>query len=103
MDTNGIHTVDVQFCGCFKSTGASHPRSQLLRIRWLPATIERPSSAFTFDVLNSFHLLTLEGKTSAYHFYWSTSHKTDNVGVCGQKVCIRYGLDLLLFWQLTFR
>jgi hypothetical protein len=87
VDTSGIHLIDLQFCGCYSSIGASHPRSQLLRVGWLPATIERPSTAFTFDILNSFHLLTLQGKTSAFHFYWSVSHKTDNIGISGQKVC----------------
>jgi hypothetical protein len=85
--TTGIHHIDVQFCGCYSEAGASHPRLQLLRAALLPASVERPSSAFTFDVLNSFHLLTLQGMTSAYEYYLSIARKTDNLGLLyGQKV-----------------
>jgi len=86
IDTSGVHLVDIEFCGCHSAIGASHPRIQLLHAGWLPATLERPSTAFTFDILNSFHLLTLQGKTSAFHFYSSISHKTDNLGTSGQKL-----------------
>ncbi|KAF4568149.1 hypothetical protein EYR36_010158 [Pleurotus pulmonarius] len=40
----------------------------------------KPQTAFTFDVLNTFHLLTLQGKLSAYDFYLSIDHKTNNAG-----------------------
>lgn len=78
LDTSGQHTVTVTFCGC---PGAQHPRVQLLRMQWFPASMERPNSAFTFDLLNTFQLLNLQGKLSAHDFYWALVHKTDNLGI----------------------
>lgn len=43
--------------------------------------MERPNSAFTFDVLNTFQLLNLQGKLSAHDFYQALVHKTDNLGI----------------------
>jgi hypothetical protein len=86
MDTNGIHLVDVQFCGCYEVAGGAHNRAQLLRAGLLPPTHTRPLSAFTFDLLDSFHLLTLQGKTSAYDYYLAIVHKTDNTGLLDTKV-----------------
>ena len=85
VDTSGIHTVNVSFCDC---VGAPHRRVQLLRISWMPASIDHPKSAFTFDVLDTFHLLTLQGKTSAYDYYYSLAHKSDNTGLQNLKVTI---------------
>jgi hypothetical protein len=77
VDTSGIHTLPVCFCEC---SGAPHRRIQLLRAGWMPASLERPRSAFTFDVLDTFHLLTLQGKISAFDFYYALEHKSDNTG-----------------------
>ena len=85
VDTSGIHTVNVSFCDC---VGAPHRCVQLLRISWMPASIDHPKSAFTFDVLDTFHLLTLQGKTSAYDYYYSLAHKSDNTGLQNLKVTI---------------
>jgi CxC2 like cysteine cluster associated with KDZ transposases len=90
--TTGVHEVDIQYCGCFNETGASHPRLQLLRSALLPSTVDRPSTAFTFNVLNTFHLLTLQGKTSAFDFYLAIAHKTDNLGLENQKVSYSFYL-----------
>lgn len=78
LDVSGQHTVSIAFCGC---PGARHIRVQLLRMRWFPASTERPNSAFTFNLLNTFQLLNLQGKISAYDFYSSMTHKTDNLGI----------------------
>ena len=82
-----MHVVDVQFCACLDTTGTalSH-HIQLLRFRCFPSTTVRPQSAFTFDVLNTFHLLTLQGKVSAYDFHSVLQHKTDNTGISDVKV-----------------
>lgn len=78
LDVSGQHTVTLAFCGC---PGAQHPRIQLLRAQWFPASMEQPNSAFTFDVLNTFQLLNLQGKLSAHDFYQALLHKTDNFGI----------------------
>lgn len=82
LDTSGQHTVTISFCGC---PGAAHPRVQLLRSQWFPASMSRPNTAFTFDVLNTFQLLNLQGKISAYDFYLSLVRKTDNMGILRSK------------------
>ncbi|KAH9983825.1 hypothetical protein BJV77DRAFT_1062348 [Russula vinacea] len=58
VHTNGIHTCS-----------------------WLPATMEDPQTAFTFDILNSYLLLSLQGKVSREDYYVSISRHTDNTGV----------------------
>jgi hypothetical protein len=78
VDVNGIHTITLRFCAC---PGAPHARYQLLQSSWFPASLDRPRTAFTFDVLDTFQLLNLQGKLSAYDFYYSLDHKTDNTGV----------------------
>jgi hypothetical protein len=50
-----------------------------MRARWFPATFNRPKTAFTFDCLDTFHELTLQGKTPVYDFYHMILHKTDNL------------------------
>jgi hypothetical protein len=85
IDTSGVHNVTLVFCGCV-GAAAEHPRVQLLRVNWFPASVDRPESAFTFDVLDSFHLVTLQGKISAYDFYYSLAHKSDNVGLLKLRV-----------------
>jgi hypothetical protein len=86
VSTNGIHKVSVMYCGCHHAGGGSAKNIQLLRASWFPATIIRPRTAFTFDVLEAFHLLNLQGKTSAYDYYLSLVHRTDNTGTQDVKV-----------------
>jgi hypothetical protein len=86
LDISGLHTVNVRFCECPNVDGGLHTRFQLLRFGWFPSTVTRPKSAFTFDVLDTFHLLTLQGKTSVYDFYYTMAHKSDNTGLLQMKV-----------------
>jgi hypothetical protein len=88
VDLSGIHTIDIRFCACHDTIGGSSSHIQLLRFRCFPSTITRPRSGFTFDVLDTFHLLTLQGKVSAYDFYFALLHKTDNTGISHIKVRI---------------
>jgi hypothetical protein len=55
---------------------------QLLRVGWYPATFDKPTTAFAFDLLNTYHKLTLQGKLNLYDFYSSIMQKADN---CGRK------------------
>ncbi|KAF9505610.1 hypothetical protein BS47DRAFT_1433238 [Hydnum rufescens UP504] len=65
IHTNGIHRVDVVFCGC---GAAVHPQQQLLRCGWYPATIHQPQMCATFVIFNHFHLQMLQSKLLANHF-----------------------------------
>ena len=88
VNTTGIHYIDVQFCGCYKSTGGSHHRTQLLRASLFPATHIRPTIAFTFNVLDTFHLLTLQSKISAYNYYQTLERISNNTVSREAKVCL---------------
>ncbi|KAJ8515304.1 hypothetical protein ONZ45_g7245 [Pleurotus djamor] len=74
VDTSGHHLINLRFCDC----DCVEEYVQLLRARWYPASTSRPRTAFTFDCLNTFHLLTLQGKLSAYDYCLSLERKTDN-------------------------
>ncbi|KAJ7813038.1 hypothetical protein B0H14DRAFT_3090425 [Mycena olivaceomarginata] len=78
VDSNGIHEVALDFCTC---GWAEDHDIQLLRARLYPATTTNPATAATFRVLRDFHLLSLEAKSSAYHFYNKLARQTDNTGV----------------------
>jgi hypothetical protein len=88
VDVTGIHSINLHFCGC---VGAPHPRRQLLAVSWFPASLDQPQTAFTLDDLDTFQLLNFQGKISAYDFYYSLDHKTDNTGT--MRIQVR---DLLL-------
>ncbi|KAJ6579816.1 hypothetical protein B0H10DRAFT_2235569 [Mycena sp. CBHHK59/15] len=90
--SNGIHEVGLDFCTCRL---AEDHDIQLLRARLYPSTITNPSSAATFDVLRTFHLLSLEAKCSAHHFYNSLARRTNNNGVFQPRN--RYNE----FWRMT--
>jgi hypothetical protein len=82
---NGIHTVKVRLCACYGER--SQPKFQLLRYSWLPASTEDLQTAFTFEVLNAYHLLSLQGKVSREDYYLSISRHTDNTGLDPPKAC----------------
>lgn len=83
LHTNGVHFVNVDFCGCSPTPG--HPKldvyQQLLRADFYPATVLEPQTCATFEVMKLFHLLSLEGKVSAYHFYKTLHYRTENSGI----------------------
>lgn len=84
MDTNGIHYIAVDFCGC--ETKISR-RQQLLREDWYPATVHWPQTCATGRMLKQFHILTLTGKIPVYDYYNALERLTDNTGVDVPKVC----------------
>ena len=81
VDTNGWHKLQVVFCSCsMPGTPQTEHYRQLLRIRWYPASFNRPRTAFTFDLLETYHKVTLQGKLNLYDFYLVIMHKSDNQG-----------------------
>ncbi|KAI0037647.1 hypothetical protein FA95DRAFT_1506726, partial [Auriscalpium vulgare] len=79
IHTNGIHTVNLDFCGCGQSS-TLHRRQQLLRFSWWPATTIDPNTAATFAALKKYHLLSLTGKLTGYDAWRSLELETDNSG-----------------------
>lgn len=84
IDVNGIHQVNVSFCGCHL---AVPDVEQLLRYGWYPGTTIAPQTAVTMSCLSFFHVLTLQSKVTAYDYYHTLSRTTDNAGIRKTKVC----------------
>lgn len=80
IDVNGWHKVRVGFCGCDKSAPWRERYRQLLRMRWYPASFSRPRTAFSFDLLETYHKVALQGKLNLYDFYLTIMQKSDNQG-----------------------
>lgn len=83
VDLSGHHTVSVRFCKCSQNGFLDNFR-QLLRVCWYPASILRPQTVFTFDLLDTYHKVSLQGKLNLFDFYNAIMQKTDNCG--GSKV-----------------
>ena len=66
VDISGVHQLQINWCQC---KTAAEPHIQLLRNRLFPASIKRPSTAFTFSLLEHFHIDSVECKTSASSFF----------------------------------
>ena len=62
------------------------PFCQLLRVSWYPASILRPKTVFTFDLLDTYHKASMQGKLNLYDFYTTIMQKTDNCGHLKVKV-----------------
>lgn len=75
MASNGIHATMVRYCNCESATSKTE---QLCDARLFPSTTRSPTSAFTFEVLKSFHLHSLQSKASAYDFVGAIQRLTDN-------------------------
>ncbi|KAJ7908806.1 hypothetical protein B0H13DRAFT_2233210 [Mycena leptocephala] len=78
LHENGIHEVNVDFCGC--ENNVDH-YIQLLRMGWFPATPEKPKTCATFILLDRFLIETSQAKTTMYDFYGALEKLTNNEGV----------------------
>jgi hypothetical protein len=79
VDLSGYHTVCIRPCVCLKG-GFPDDHRQLLRVSWYPASVLRPQTAFTFDLLDTYHKISLQAKLNLYDFYNAIMQKTDNQG-----------------------
>lgn len=106
--TNGVHEIKIRWCTCSRSLGkASEHWVQLMRMRWFPASHARPKTAVTFDCLDLFHKLTLQGKLTGYDYYQSLLHLTNNTDVDLPRVSnfyiIQHSLILICFIETLRR
>ena len=81
FDISGVHKVRIAYCFCSDRMDPATRRCQLLRIRWFPATWVRPSTAFTFRLLNFLHKLQTQSKVNLYDFYVSLMSVTNAAGM----------------------
>ncbi|TEB32018.1 hypothetical protein FA13DRAFT_1709457 [Coprinellus micaceus] len=78
FDTSGVHRVSIFYCGCTPLTKEQRLQ-QLLRAGWFPGTVTRPQTVFTMDLLDMFHELTLQSKTTLYDFYHTIIQRADKL------------------------
>ena len=97
FDVTGVHPVSVDFCDCGQDC-LNHWHTQLLRSWWFPTTFNRPQTVFTFELLDTFHELTLQGKTTLYDFYYMILRKSDNPKLGKSIVGLLYPRYILLYW-----
>jgi CxC2 like cysteine cluster associated with KDZ transposases len=76
VDVTGIHFSQIHYCQC---PLAMAPHLQLLRASLFPATIHRPSTAFTFRVLDDFLWDNVECGTAAMNYFSKLRRITSNV------------------------
>ena len=94
FDLSRVHRLVVHYCNCSKI----NPKDiQLLRNGWFPATIERPSTAFTFDLLDFFHALQNRNKCNPHDFYLAIIQRTDAAGL-SPDIVYRF---LFCLWSLA--
>lgn len=74
--STGIFKHSLQWCTCLI---ALERHIQLLRARLFPATFISPKTAFTFEVLDHFHLDALECQTSAMNFMSKLHRRTNEI------------------------
>jgi hypothetical protein len=106
FDNSGVHSMNIDYCDC-PNDDVPDRRTQLLRQGWFPATFTRPNTVITFDCLETFHELTLQGKVNLYDFYHTLLRKTDNANVFDSIVCYlpltQISLHLLILLSIDIR
>ena len=85
VDTSGVHQLRIGWCQC---ETAVEPHIQLLRNRFFPASTKRPSTAFTFSLLDYFHIDSVECKTSASSFFSKLRRLTNSSSPHSVPVCL---------------
>ncbi|KAL0948665.1 hypothetical protein HGRIS_010468 [Hohenbuehelia grisea] len=73
IDSSGHHPISLDFCGC----NSTPHFEQLLSLSWWPATPLEPQTCFTFALLRLYHVVNLQGNTSATDFYRALEQLTD--------------------------
>ena len=65
INRSGVHEIGIRWCCC---PNAAEHDMQLMVAGLFPATFRNPKTAFTFRVLEEFHLDNLECKTTLSQF-----------------------------------
>ena len=74
IDINGVHSMRVAFCRC---PTAVDTVDQLLGAKIFPASVDRPTTGFTFNLLKTFHVDCLQSKKSAYDYVEALRRRTN--------------------------
>ncbi|KAF8326719.1 hypothetical protein F5887DRAFT_899624 [Amanita rubescens] len=96
VHTNGIHQIRIEYCHC---VNAPAEYEQLAKASLFPATVERPETTFTFQVLKEFHNLSLSSKIPAYDFINALANMTNNAFPGKVPDCYRQFLRVERIWR----
>jgi hypothetical protein len=75
-DLSGFHRINITFCKCAHGVEWA---VQLLHTHILPCSEQKPSTGFTFSMLQLFHLASTNAKLSASRFYALLQCITNNM------------------------
>ncbi|KAF8267233.1 hypothetical protein EI94DRAFT_1701133 [Lactarius quietus] len=103
IDRSGIHEISINWCCCLE---APKHDLQLMMAGLFPATFHNPKMAFTFWVLEEFHLDNLECKTTPSQFFSRLRRLTNDVFLNTVLIGDRYRelLRISRYWRaLTSR
>jgi hypothetical protein len=76
VDVIGVFHHKLRWCCC---PDVEPFYAQLLRLGLYPSSLERPGTAFTFSLLDYFHIDAVECKTSANNFYTKLRRLTNSL------------------------
>ncbi|KAF9023545.1 hypothetical protein BDZ89DRAFT_955582, partial [Hymenopellis radicata] len=79
MHVNGVHQVEMRYCGCSVSDG-EHRWQQLLRSGLYPATTRCPATCATVEVLNLYRRLKTIATVNVRDFVTTLEDQTDPYG-----------------------
>jgi hypothetical protein len=82
VDSGGLRSIRVHFCAC-------QPNDrwvQLLRAKLYPSSTQKPRSCWTFDFLDSYIKVSLQGKLALYDYYLAVLHKSHNTATSDKLV-----------------
>ncbi|KAF9487606.1 hypothetical protein BDN71DRAFT_1485287 [Pleurotus eryngii] len=99
INVSGIHITSMRFCSCRRSGVPNTRHDQLFRHKLFPTTLKLPRATFTFEVLDSFHLLMLQSKISVFDFYRALKQKTDNTGLKDLPDYYKRFLEVVRAWR----
>jgi hypothetical protein len=84
VDSLGVFRHRIGWCQC---PGALDHKMQLFHDSLFPASLDQPSSAFTFSVLDHFYIDAMECKTAAHSFFRKLCRITNNAFPNNVPVC----------------
>lgn len=75
VDTSGFHRLQTRWCACRNHPA---PRIQLLHMGLYPGTVKQPRTAFTFQLLEYYHVDAMECGATASNFCNKLRRLTDD-------------------------
>jgi hypothetical protein len=91
VHTTGVFKHKVRWCQC---PNASEKIIQLFQMGLFPASHIRPETAFTFDVLDHFHIDAMECKTAASSFMKKLRRLTNNAFPHAVPVRVNHAINI---------